>query len=159
MTLERRDVGEPHHDLLLRQQVADAGREEVGPDLVEQVGAVAAPHGLVVFLEGLVGLLDGADDAPVADLDLEAAHGGRLFEGEGVDGLDRDVLAVHVALRDGHGRGRPPRLDVDGHAGQRHVVLADEQAGGAWLGRLGLVVPAWVLAPRHRSIPLFDVCL
>ena len=140
--LQRRDVGEPHDRRLPGQQVADAGREQVRPILVEQVGAVAARHRLVVLLEGFLSPLDDADDAPVVDLDLEAADGRRLFEREGVDGLDGDRLTVEVALRDGHRRGRPPRLDVDDDAGQRHIVLADEQAGGAFLRRLERAVLA-----------------
>ena len=112
------DRGEPDDDLLAGREVSDARREDVGPLLVEEVGAVAGRDRLVVHLERLLPLHDLSGDDPSVDEGLEAADGGGLVEGKDVGGFEGRLPVVAVALREGDAGGEALQLDFHRHAEQ-----------------------------------------
>ena len=87
-------VGEPDDDFLARQQVTDAGLEDIRTFLVEQKCAVPLLHRVVIQLECPVTFVNFADDERPVDDGLEPADRRRFIEREHVNGLDRRRLTV-----------------------------------------------------------------
>ena len=131
LRLEQLPVAHPDAGAFAGLQVAEVGGVETVALCLDEHGTVAALHGLLVLLVGLVLRLDGAGESAVAEDELEPQQHGARRHREGVDDLEVLVRPVDVVLLGSDLEQRGGGARGDAHA----LEHRRGRAAGAW--RLG----------------------
>ena len=139
LRLEQLPVAQPDDRALAGLQVAEVGGVQAVALRFDQHGAVAALHGLLVFLVSFLLRLDGAGERAIAERELQPQQHGARRHREGVDDLEVLVRRVGVVLFGGdfEQRGGGTRLDAHALEHRRGGIAGAVEAGVLFVGSHG----------------------